>query len=128
MRRWNDGASEGDHVAEDVLPKGMHRVVEVLEAGGRDSNRMARVRWEGADANGAVHPTEWIPLADLSADLRSRWKDPFARQVTPAVRVPWAKVVKERALEEERRCGEEAEKKEKECVDREVRAAARSRR
>ena len=36
--------SEGGRVAEVALPKGMHRVEEVMEARGKDSNRMVRVR------------------------------------------------------------------------------------
>jgi hypothetical protein len=67
-------------------------------------------------------------LADLSADLRSRWRDPFARQAAPVARVPRGEVAKAHVLDEERRQGgEEAERREKESANREARVAARTR-
>ena len=79
------------------------------------------------DASGAAYPSEWIPLvADLSADLRGGWKDPFARHPTPVTRASRTEVAKARALEEERMQEEEAARRGKEHVDREARAAARA--
>ena len=118
-----DVASVDEGVAEAAfMPKGMHRVEEVLEARGRGSKRTVRVRWGGVDASGAADPSEWIPLADLSADLRGRWKDPFARHPTPVARASRTEVAKARALEEERMQEEEAARRGKEHVDREARA------
>ena len=43
---------------------------EILEWRGGHKNREALVRWKGADDEGGAWPTQWVPRADLTPDLR----------------------------------------------------------